>query len=305
MTNKLQELKNDATKSEIKVSELLRRAKIVVGESDKEFLVWIEKELNGYGKDKKVPAYRMIHGEPKGWNPYRGWIPFVISNPESQELISTRGSSQSVAELESLASNKSSSYLEMPYPAKNQADFSKSVGMDTKFSLLISSSAIDGILNAVRNKLIDWLIAIDTNDTTNEPIVGVEDIIFPEELIVKLPQDVKLLVDDFNFNFAHNRPKTCLLILRRVLPLSIVRRYQQDDKEAEIKGSGGDYLDTKALLGKSENLLSQKRIYTDLVAYKILTDGAQHSYTLNVQISDAKGAAIATRVFLDDIFKDL
>ena len=130
--------------SEIKVSELLRRAKIIARESDKDFLKWVEKELNGYGKDKDVPEYRIVHGEPKGWNPYnRRWIPFVIDNPESKELISNRGASQSIAELESLASNKSSSYLEMPYPAKNQADFSKSVGVDTKFSLLISSVSID------------------------------------------------------------------------------------------------------------------------------------------------------------------
>ena len=146
---------------------------------------------------------------------------------------------------------------------------------------------------------------MDTSDLGGASSTGTEDVIFPEELIEKIPQDIKLLVDDFNFNFAHGRPKTCLLILRRVLPLSIVRKYQKDDKESEIKGYGNDYLDTKALLGKAESLLSQKRIYSDLIQYKILTDGAQHSYTLNIQMADARGAAIATRVFLDDIFKDI
>lgn len=300
MKNKLQELKNDATRSEIKVSELLRRAK-VSGENNKKFLIWINKELDGYVKGKKVPKYRMIYGEPKCLNPRRGWVPFVIDDPNFQESISTIGCSQSVAELEKLVSNKDSSYLIMPYSAKIQADFSKSVDMNTKFSLFTPPVAIEGILNAVRNKLIDRLIGLDTTDSDVNTSTNVEDVIFPDELISKLPQDVKLLIDDFNFNFTHSRPKTCLLILRRILPLSIVRRYQKDNNELEIKGSGGEYLDTKALLGKAQNLLSQNRIYTDLISYKILTDGAQHSYTLNAQITDARGAAIVTRVFLDDI----
>lgn len=300
----IQELKNEVARSDIKVSALLRKAKIVLKDSGKqEFLSWIEKELNGYDKGEKVPEYRIIHGEPKGWNPYHGWVPFIIEDPETQELLSKRGTSQSVAELESLIEYKSKSdYLQMPYPAEARANFSKSVGLDTNFSLFISLSAIHGILNAVRNRLIDQLIDIDMSYDEGSSHMTKGEIIFPEELIAKLPQDMKILADDFNFNFSHQRPKTCILILRRILPLSIVRRFQKDNKEGEIRNANGEYLETKALLGKAQALLSQGRIYTDLTSYKVLTDAAQHSYTLNVQMSDALGTAIALRVFLDDIF---
>lgn len=300
----IQELKNEASGSGIKVSELLRKAKLVLKDSDKkEFLSWIDKELNGYSKSENVPKYRVIHGEPKGWNPYHSWVPFIIKDPKSQELFSKRGTSQSIAELESLIEHGDKlGYLQMSYPAEARANFSKSVGLDTNFSLFISPSTIHGILNTVRNKLIDGLIEIDTGSEQNNLHRSKEEFIFPEELITKLPQDVKLLADDFNFNFSNGRPKTCMLILRRILPLSIVRKYQKDGTEAEIKDTDGEFLEAKALLGRTQSLLSQGRIYTDLASYKSLTDGAQHSYSLNVQISDARGAAIALRVFLDDIF---
>lgn len=300
----LQELKNDAVRSEIKVSELLRRAKLILKDTDQqEFKDWLNKESNGYGKSEKVPEYRMIRGEPKGWNPYHGWVPFIIEDPKTQESLSKRGSSQSIAELESLiGNNENPIHLEMPYPAEAQANFSKSVGLDTKFSLFISPSAIHGILNIVRNKLIDYLIEAN-NDQESVTIDKVkEKVIFPNELIEKLPRDLKILTDDFNFNFAHEKPITGMLILRRMLPLSIVRKFQKLDRETEIKGDDGNYLDTKALLDKAEVLLSNKRIYRGLTSYKILIDGSQHSYTLNVQMPDTEGAAIKVRVFLDDIF---
>jgi hypothetical protein len=300
----IQGLKNEAAGSEIKVSELLRKAKLILKDSGKQdFLSWVDKELNGYDKGEDVPEYRIIHGEPKGWNPYHGWVPFIIEDPKSQELLSKRGTSQSIAELESLIEHgDKSGYLQMSYPAEARANFSKSVGLDTNFSLFISPSVIHGILNTVRNKLIDGLIEIDTGSDQEGSPSSKGEIIFPDELIAKLPQDIKLLADDFNFNFSNQRPKTCMLTLRRILPLSIVRKYQKDNKENEIKNASGEYLETKALLGKAQSLLSQGRIYTDLASYKTLTDGAQHSYTLNIQTSDVRGAAIALRVFLDDIF---
>lgn len=304
MTTTFQELKNDAARSDTKVSELLRRAKLILKTTDQqEFKDWLNKESNGYGKSGKVPEYRMIRGEPKGWNPYHGWVPFVIEDPKTQESLSKRGSSQSIAELESLIENNQNPvHLEMPYPAEAQANFSKSVGLNTKFSLFISSSAIHGILNAVRNKLIDYLIEANSGQEVVIVDKVKEKIIFPNELIEKLPKDLKILADDFNFNFVHEKPVTGMLVLRRMLPLAIVRKFQTLDRETEVKSNDGEYFDTKALLGKTESLLSHKRIYSELMNYKILIDSSQHSYTLNVQMPDTEGAAIKLRVLLDDIF---
>ena len=210
---------------------------------------------------------------------------------------------QSVSELESLVeNNKNSGYLHIPYPIELQSKLSESIGLNTKFSLFIQPVAIYGILNAVRNKLIDWLIKLNVEEkmkTVGEPTRGG---IFPDKLIEKLPKDLKILADDFNFNFINQRPITGMLILRRMLPLAIVRKFQSLGREAEIKNKNGDYLDTKMLLGKVESLLKNKRIYKEIKNYKILIDSAQHSYAINIQMEDTGGAAIKLRVFLDDIF---
>lgn len=302
MNNKLQKFKEDVTKSDTKVSELLRNAKILANElHDKEFLKWIENELSGYSKEP--PEYRLVTGQPKAFNPYRGWMPAVFTNDErAQEALSERRLSQPVSELENLTNSDSDS-LHIIYPPSVQKTLSKLFSAETQFALFLAPNQLVGILDAVRNKILDWLIAVGADQNSDLPIENkTVEIIFPEELIEKLPQDIKILADDFNFNFSNSRPKASMLILRRILPLSIVRKYQQKNKESEIKDINGDYLDTKALLGKIKSLLSQNRIYKEVTAYKNLTDGAQHSYTLNVYLADVRGAGIALRVFLDDIF---
>lgn len=303
MATDIQKLKDDATRTDVNVSELLRRTKILASElGDKNFLKWVENELSGYDS-KEAPAYRLITGEPKGFNPYRGWIPVIFTNDEeTQRTLSKQRLGQSVSELENLVSS-SDGTLQMVYPPVAQKTLSEALGMSTQYAMIFPSSRVVAVLDTIRNKVLDWLIEVGNSGKTKTSTTpdNVETI-FPDELISKLPSDLKLLADDFNFNFCNGRPNASMLILRRILPLAIVRRYQKDGKESDIKDSKGKYLETKGLLGKAQSLLNQGRIYTDLISYKVLTDGAQHSYTLNVHLPDARGAGIAARVFLDDIF---
>ncbi len=126
--------------------------------------------------------------------------------------------------------------------------------------------------------------------------------VFPPELIAKLPGSIQELCEEFNFNYEHRKPNACMLLLRRILPLSIVRRFQQLNREADIRDHG-ELLETKALLGKAQPLLSTSRIYTDVMNAKLLIDGAQHVFTMRVSTTDVNGAAIAVRVFLEDLYK--
>ena len=71
----IQSLKEEIFSPDVKVSSLLREAKIIAHElDDKEILDWIDKELNGY-KDAPVPQYRNLRGFPMIWDPNRGWVP--------------------------------------------------------------------------------------------------------------------------------------------------------------------------------------------------------------------------------------
>lgn len=126
-------------------------------------------------------------------------------------------------------------------------------------------------------------------------------IVFSKTLTSKIPSDIAKLCDEFNFNYINTKPNAGMLLLRRILPLAIVRKFQSLGKEAEVH-NGNDFFDTKALLGKVEGLLSNKRIYKEIDGYKLLIDSSQHSYSLNVDISDVEGAAIKIRILLDELF---
>ena len=226
ITQEIQLLKNEIVKSDTKLSDLLRKAKIIAQEiNDKKFLKWIEKELNGYNKNDKVPEYRIVKGEPMELDPWKGWIPFIHENPKTQEVLSKRECIQSIGELENLVEGEEkSNNLQMPYPEKIQAKLSKSVGFTTKFTLFVPPVAIYRILNSVRNKLLDWIIEVSRKYeeiSLMNPNKNKKPPIFPQELLEKLPQDLKILCDDFNFNFDNNRPVASMLILRRLLPLSL------------------------------------------------------------------------------------
>ena len=125
--------------------------------------------------------------------------------------------------------------------------------------------------------------------------------IFPKELLSKLPSDIQEICKEFNFNFENEKRWAALLLLRRLLPLSIVRKFQAIGKESEIKADG-DYLDTKNLLGKVEKYLKEKRAYKDILISKILIDSSQHSYTFSPELSDVEGVAVKIRLLLDDLF---
>ena len=128
MTDSLKSLKHDASRDVVKTSELLKRTKMLLGNKiEEEVNEWIEKELNGYGEKDVVPKYRVLAGEPKGWNPVNGWIPFMHHDAETQELLSQRSVSQSVAELETLVGSSESKVLQIPYPAEQQKLLSESV----------------------------------------------------------------------------------------------------------------------------------------------------------------------------------
>lgn len=129
--------------------------------------------------------------------------------------------------------------------------------------------------------------------------------IFPPQIIRQLPSDIAELCEEFNFNYANNKPTACLLLLRRILPLAIVRKFQKLDLEAEIKNDNGEFLETKALLGKMENKMSDKRIIKDIEDYKILFDSTQHSFAFSVYQTDAQGAGVKIRAFLGHLFHEI
>ncbi len=126
--------------------------------------------------------------------------------------------------------------------------------------------------------------------------------IFPLAMVNSLPGELQVLCQEFNFNFKNKKPNACILLLRRILPLSIVRKFQKMTREPEIMASG-EYLDTKGLMGKVESVLKTKRLHREIVGYKLLLDSSQHSFTTKFEMIDAEGAGVKIRLFLQDLFE--
>lgn len=68
------QLEKEALDESVSIESLLRKAYLVARKLKlSDFEEWINNEQNGYKRE--VSDYRMIHGEYRAWNPYRGWIP--------------------------------------------------------------------------------------------------------------------------------------------------------------------------------------------------------------------------------------
>ncbi len=157
------------------------------------------------------------------------------------------------------------------------------------------------ILQPRFNELYEEYLNLFGEDNTEVLTPSKKGVIFPDSLINSLPKDIGEICKEFNFSYSHNKPFSSMLLLRRLLPLSIVRKFQTLGKEQDIK-QNGDYFDTKALLGKVESHLKEKRIYTEINSYKLLLDSSQHSYTFTPVITDVEGGALKLRVLLEDLF---
>lgn len=173
MSNKksiIQQLQNEALNSEISVSDLLRKAKVVSVKLDlKEFLGWIEKELNGYEvkTQEELPVYRILVGETKAWNPFHGWQPVLFENSNIADLLSKRGVGQPIGELDGIAKSKTEGPLFIDFSPEAKRQIIKGIRYTTDVKFMVSKNEVVGILDAVRNIILDWSLKLE-----KEGIIG-------------------------------------------------------------------------------------------------------------------------------------
>lgn len=160
------ELEKEALDETVSVESLLRKAYLVARKLKlTEFEEWINKEQNGYNGE--VPDYRMINGNYKAWNPYRGWMP-VILTPKMGKFMSSIPSHQSISSLtETYTSSEGS--IQFTLNAEINDFLNRSTdGFETQFSFNTSRSEIYRILSTVRNKILDWALLLEENGIVGE-----------------------------------------------------------------------------------------------------------------------------------------
>ena len=185
------ELEKEALNEKASVESLLRKAYLVARKLKlEEFEEWINNEQNG--NKGNAPDYRMINGEYKAWNPYRGWIPVILS-PKLGEFASRILLNQSVSALREIYTSHENS-IQFTLNTKMNALLNQSTdGFETRFVFETSRSEIYRILSTVRNKILEWALFLEENE-----IIG-EGMTFTDEE-KKKAQEIKI-INNYTNNF--------------------------------------------------------------------------------------------------------
>lgn len=163
MVSLVREMQQDALDSRVSVSDLLRKALVVstklkvTSESE-----WIRSELFGYSTEDDSPGvdpYRVLHGTPQVFNPFRGYQPLHMS-AKLQEAACTIYLSYSVAEIEALL-EKHGSMIRMGFnPTASQA-LMKAMEYPLQPSMILSATVFTRILDTVRNRVLQWALELE------------------------------------------------------------------------------------------------------------------------------------------------
>lgn len=164
------ELQRDALDRKVPVTDLLRKA-LVVAKKLKilELEEWITKELSGYSETDTVPDYRVITGQVRGWNPYRGWQPIYFPNAEMEEKLSQRGNCQTIAEIENFVNERSEKgTLQIPFTGKIHKQLCNAIGDQIDISLIVQPSNLVRIIDAVRTIVLNWSLKLEEDGIMGE-----------------------------------------------------------------------------------------------------------------------------------------
>ena len=166
------ELEREALDENVSIEVLLRKAYLVARKLKlTDFEEWINNEQNGYVGE--VPEYRMIGGEYKALNPYRGWIPVVLPANVAKVIakVPLHNSISSLCDVY----NTSEGSIGFTVGAEiTEFLNSSSDGFDTKFSFHSSRSEIYRIISTVRNKILDWALLLEENEIFGEGMTFTE-----------------------------------------------------------------------------------------------------------------------------------
>jgi len=153
------ELQAESMDSDTNLGSLLRKSLAVATKLQlTEWIAWCKSELNGYSNGAHIPEYRVVEGELKMFNPYNGvWMQFVGIGPIKSSC------SQSIAEVHDLASSKGMIYQAVPREA-----YARLGDIITPPKLILQKTSLVGILDAVRNNILEWTLKLEADGVLGE-----------------------------------------------------------------------------------------------------------------------------------------
>lgn len=158
----LQQLASDSDKN---IIDILRKALLAATKLNLvEFRQWVQNELSGY-KGGELPAYRQIHAQVKGRNPYHGLIPIGFPDKEMEWTLSSVPIRDSVSALYDLIENRKSTdvlHMQMPFEAQRMvSQMLEDSFQDIEIYWVLQRSQIVEILDAIRNTILEWALKLE------------------------------------------------------------------------------------------------------------------------------------------------
>jgi hypothetical protein len=187
MTSLVLELQHEAMDPDVRVDDLLRKAVAVattLGIDD--FRVWATNELQGYAGDTTTPAYRHVTGVLRAFHPNRGWIPVTIPDTDLQKKLESRAAGEPISELEDLYHDPHKVDMVEMGPDEERLTLEDLMELvpyswvlrifgDTREfqpgtipTLMVSKPTIKEILDSVRNEVLRWSRALESQGTVGK-----------------------------------------------------------------------------------------------------------------------------------------
>ena len=174
--NLLDEIRADLTNQSADLSNTLRKAKVLASSLGlDEFREWVDSELSGYKDLEKLPSYRMFRPTNLGTfvGPFQSRVENVVlptySLPESiKDFAENLRFYDGVGALEAQAGDGGQIKWsqEMIWLARESIQMSGLVLADAHQP--VPAYWIPGILDQVKNKLLDFILALEENVTTED-----------------------------------------------------------------------------------------------------------------------------------------
>lgn len=156
------ELVNMASDPNVSTGDLLRRSLVVARRLNvPELVEWINSELTGF-RTGEVPEYRRLRGQLVVENPYNGIIPFFAPAEIAEELMDFHAR-QSIPELILLRGSENGIYSHFPIEIERtlMRMMQESSGVEMRPALKFSKVQIEGIIETVRSRILDWALDLE------------------------------------------------------------------------------------------------------------------------------------------------
>jgi len=162
------QLQRECLDSRVSILEILRKALVIARKLTlADAQTWIEKELNGYKNGDTPPLHRLLTGEIRVLNPYHGWQPVIFEDAEEAAYRRKCFVGQPIGELEDLI-KRDDGVLQFSFDPATLNQLMKGMNLPLPPTRVLDRSSLRGILDAVRNMVLDWTLKLEKDGIMGE-----------------------------------------------------------------------------------------------------------------------------------------